>query len=167
MLLLQRCPVPASMSHPWSPNKQPHALRSWLVRFMASMYQFPVIWLLSLLKFGGVKVRLVEAMDTINATCRKSMQPREKGDESVNLIKLMMDAKDPDTGVRLTDKQILDNARVFLIAGSGLTCRTPPQLVCHPRSPFWGCGASTAINCKRPLEPTQCERANGTPTRWG
>ena len=74
----------------------------------------------------------------------------------MNLIELMMDAKDPDTRVRLIDEQILDNTRVFPIAVWGGIPSTAPTFIILW---LWR-GRETAINCTWPIEPTQCERVN-------
>ena len=57
---------------------------------------------------------------------------------------------------RLSSEQILDNARVFLLALWGGIPSTAPTF-----SILWlWMGRETAINCTWPIELTQCERVN-------
>ena len=69
--------------------------------------------------------RMRTSLDDVRAVIDEAIETaRSEPDSDAGLIKLLLEASDPDTGERLTDEQIRDELFVFLIAGHDTTSTT-------------------------------------------
>lgn len=86
----------------------------------------PIRWLQGLLR-SRLKIR-----STVSACVAKEMsEQKDHPDKNKNLLTQLIAAKDPETGVRLTEEDICSEAFGFLVAGTHTTSATLTLLFYH------------------------------------
>lgn len=77
-------------------------------------------------KAREARPRIIEFVQACLASFRQQLH---HGTAENGLLKVMMETEDSDTGMKLSDEELIENAVLFIIAGSGTTASTMLYLV--------------------------------------